>query len=283
MNAMSHDSSSARPPGAVIHFAGCIATLCQGDGPTTVLLLHGIGGGKAAWPAQLDALAHAGYRAVAWDMPGYGDSALISPYDFDGLAAALAPLIRQERDAGRRVVLVGHSMGGMVAQQAYAAMPEHIDGLLLSGTSPAFGKPDGDWQRDFVAARTAPLDAGRTMAELATGLVRAMVAPDAPADAVAFATRVMAAVPPSTYRAALQALVRFDQRALLPRIAVPVLALAGEHDGNAAPAVMERMAARIPGAEYRCLPDVGHLACMERPELFNAAMLDFLRRHFPHA
>lgn len=283
MNAMSHDSSSARPPGAVTHIAGGIATLCQGDGPTTVLLLHGIGGGKAAWPAQLDALAHAGYRAVAWDMPGYGDSALIWPYDFDGLAAALAPLIRQERDAGRRVVLVGHSMGGMVAQQAYAAMPEHIDGLLLSGTSPAFGKPDGDWQRDFVAARTAPLDAGRTMAELATGLVRAMVAPDAPADAVAFATRVMAAVPPSTYRAALQALVRFDQRALLPRIAVPVLALAGEHDGNAAPAVMERMAARIPGAEYRCLPDVGHLACMERPELFNAAMLDFLRRHFPHA
>ncbi len=41
------------------------------------------------------------------------------------------------------------------------------------------------------------------------------------------------------------------------------------------------MGQRIPGAEYRCLPDVGHLACMERPALFNEAVLDFLHRRFP--
>lgn len=274
----SHRESNRDSP---IRHANGIATVARGDGPVAVVMLHGIGGGKAAWPAQFDALTDAGYRAVAWDMPGYGDSATIDPYDFAGLATALAPVLQAERDAGRRVVLLGHSMGGMVAQQAYAAMPKAIDGMVLSGTSPAFGKADGDWQRDFVAARTAPLDAGRTMAEMAAGLVRGMVAPDAPADAVAFATRVMASVPPDTYRAALHALVRFDQRAALAGIAVPVLALAGEHDANAAPAVMERMAARIPGAEYRCLPGVGHLACMERPARFNEALLDFLARHFP--
>ncbi|MGO4325578.1 alpha/beta fold hydrolase [Cupriavidus sp. 2TAF22] len=258
-----------------------IATIAQGDGPVAVVMLHGIGGGKAAWPAQLDALAQAGYRAVAWDMPGYGASAMIEPYDFAGLAQALMPVLQAERDAGRRVLLLGHSMGGMVAQQAYAAAPALIDGMVLSGTSPAFGKADGQWQRDFVAARTAPLDAGKTMAEMASGLVRAMVAPQADADAVAFAASVMAAVPPATYRAALQALVRFDCRELLARITVPVLALAGEHDANAAPAVMERMAQKIAGAEYLCLPAVGHLACMERPAAFNAAVLAFLGRHFP--
>ncbi|AOY93197.1 alpha/beta hydrolase [Cupriavidus sp. USMAA2-4] len=275
-------STPAGAPARRLHANG-IATLEQGEGTVTVVLLHGIGGGKAAWPEQLAALARAGYRALAWDMPGYGDSALIDPYDFDGLAAALAPLLQAERAAGRRVVLLGHSMGGMVAQQACAATPALIDGMVLSGTSPAFGKPGGDWQRDFVAARTAPLDAGRSMAEMAAGLVRAMVAPDAPPDGVAFATAVMAAVPPATYRAALGALVRFDQREALARIAVPVLALAGEHDNNAAPAVMERMAQRIAGAEYHCLPGVGHLACMEQPALFNAAVLDFLARRFPPA
>ena len=258
-----------------------VAVVAQGTGPVAVLMLHGIGGGKAAWPAQLDAMAQAGYRAVAWDMPGYGDSALIAPYDFAGLAQALQPVLQSERDAGRRVVLLGHSMGGMVAQEAYAAMPGLIDGMVLSGTSPAFGKAGGQWQRDFVAARTAPLDAGKTMAEMAAGLVRAMVAPQADADAVAFAASVMAAVPPDTYRAALQALVRFDRREWLARITVPVLALAGEHDANAAPAVMKRMAQKIAGAEYLCLPAVGHLACMERPADFNAAVLGFLSRHFP--
>jgi pimeloyl-ACP methyl ester carboxylesterase len=265
----------------VLRHPNGMATLAWGDGPVSVVMLHGIGGGKSAWPAQGEALAQAGYRAVAWDMPGYGDSAMIDPYDFDGLADALRPLLQAERDTGRRVVLLGHSMGGMVAQQAYATTPALIDGMVLSGTSPAFGKGDGQWQRDFVAARTAPLDAGRSMAEMAQGLVRTMVAPDADAQAVAFATAVMAAVPAATYRAALGALVRFNQRDALTRIAVPVLALAGEHDGNAAPEVMARMAQRIPGAEYVCLPDVGHLACMERPAPFNDAVLDFLRRHFP--
>ncbi|MGY8523837.1 alpha/beta fold hydrolase [Paracidovorax citrulli] len=261
--------------------ANGVATLTAGSGPVAVVLLHGIGGGKSAWPAQLTALAQQGYRAVAWDMPGYGDSPPIDSYDFAGLAAALVPVLDAERRQGRRVVLLGHSMGGMVAQEAYAASPASIDGMVLSGTSAAFGKPDGDWQREFVAARTAPLDAGQSMASLAGGLVRGMVAPDAPAEGVALATSVMAAVPPQTYRAALGALVRFDRREALARIAVPVLLLAGEHDRNAAPAVMERMAPRIADVQYLCLPDVGHLANMERPDLFNAALLEFLQRRFP--
>ena len=58
------------------------------------------------------------------------------------------------------------------------------------------------------------------------------------------------------------------------------LVLAAEHDGNAPAAVMERMAAKIPGAEYVCLPGLGHLACMESPAVFNAAVLGFLRRKF---
>ncbi|MBY4898192.1 alpha/beta fold hydrolase [Cupriavidus sp. AU9028] len=271
----------ALPSPQLQRHANGIATLTAGTGPVALVLLHGIGGGKAAWPGQLAALAACGYRAVAWDMPGYGDSPLIDPYDFAALAAALVPVLDAERQQGRRVVLLGHSMGGMVAQEACAATPERIDGMVLSGTSAAFGKPDGDWQQEFVAARTAPLDAGQSMASLAASLVRGMVAPDAPAEGVALATSVMAAVPPQTYRAALGALVRFDRREALGRIAVPVLLLAGEHDRNAAPAVMERMAPRIADAEYRCLPGVGHLANMERPDLFNAALLDFLQRRFP--
>ena len=91
----------------------------------------------------------------------------------------------------------------------------------------------------------------------------------------------MAMVPQASYRAALQAIVGFNRLEELTRIHVPTLCLAGEHDHNAPPAVMRRMSERIAGAQYLCLPGVGHLANMEQPAAFNAAVLQFLQTHFP--
>ena len=252
----------------------------QGDGDITVFLLHGVGGGKDGWPETLQALAQAGYRAIAWGMPGYGASPIIAPYSILGLALALEALI-DHADSERNVVL-GHSMGGMIAQEACVLFPEKVHGLILSCTSPAFGKPGGEWQQKFLQSRFAPLDAGRGMADLAPELVRGMVAPDAGAAVIAAAVALMSRVPEATYRAALSAIVSFDQRANLANIRVPALCLAGEHDKNAAPAVMEKMAAHVPGADYRCLAVVGHLANMEDPGAFNAAVLGFLKQHFAH-
>ena len=253
----------------------------QGSGDTAVLMLHGVGGGKAAFADLMTPLARAGYRALSWDMPGYGDSASIAPFDNPGLARALERLI--DRVAARRTVLLGHSMGGMVAQEAAALFPAKIDGFIFSATSPAFGKPGGDWQNAFLAARFAPLDAGCGMAGLAPELVAQMVGPDTTPAVIAAAAALMARVPEATYRAALSAIVAFDRRENLASIKAPVLCIAGEHDRNAAPLVMEKMAARIPGAEYVRLPGAGHLANMEQPAAFNAVVLDFLRRHFPPA
>src|SRR3954462_5600582 len=144
-----------------------------GGGATTVLMLHGIGGGPLAFAPQVETLASSGYRAVAWDMPGYGHSAPIEPYTFKGLAQSCIQLIESLKC--RQVILLGHSMGGMVAQEVVARRPDLVSRLILAGTSPAFGKPDGDWQREFIAQRTAPLDAGQTMEELAQVLVPQMI------------------------------------------------------------------------------------------------------------
>jgi pimeloyl-ACP methyl ester carboxylesterase len=54
-------------------------------------------------------------------------------------------------------------MGGFIAQRAYGLDPSRIHGLVLSATSAAFGKADGDWQRQFIADRLALLDAGKTL------------------------------------------------------------------------------------------------------------------------
>ena len=250
-----------------------------GSGPTTVLMLHGIGGGHVAFAPQVETLAAAGYRAVAWDMPGYGHSAPIEPYTFKGLAQSCVDLI--DALQCEHVVLLGHSMGGMVAQEVVARRPERVSRLVLCGTSAAFGKrSDGRsadaWAKQFIAQRTAPLDAGQSMAEVAQKLVPQMVGPGSLSEGVRLAEHCMAGVPAATYRRALDCIVTFDRQAALAGIGVPTLLVGGEFDRVAAPAVMKQMAAAIPRARYAELPGIGHLMNLEAPDEFDGLLLDFL-------
>ncbi|TWO71041.1 alpha/beta fold hydrolase [Caenimonas sedimenti] len=244
-----------------------------GGGPT-VLMLHGIGGGHLSFAPQVETLASAGYRAVAWDMPGYGHSAPIEPYTFKGLAESCIALIEGLKCDD--VTLVGHSMGGMVAQEVAARRPQLVNKLVLCGTSPSFGKPDGDWQQEFIRQRTAPLDAGKSMAELAEVLVPQMVGPGSLPEGVRLATHCMGLVPAATYRRALECIVTFDRRANLPQIRVPTLLVAGEHDRNAPPAVMKKMADAITHSSFLEMKGVGHLQNLEAPEEFDGLLLNFL-------
>jgi 3-oxoadipate enol-lactonase len=249
-----------------------------GNGPL-VLMLHGIGGGHLAFAPQVETLASSGYRAVAWDMPGYGHSAPVEPYNFKGLAQSCIDLIEAllKADGGQPgVVLLGHSMGGMVAQEVMARRPELVHKLVLCGTSPSFGKPDGGWQREFIAQRTAPLDAGQTMAQMAETLVPQMIGPGSLPEGVQLATHCMSQVHPATYRRALAAIVDFDRRDNLSRIHVPTLLVAGEHDKNAPPAVMKKMATAIAGSTYLEMKGIGHLLHLEAPDEFDGALLNFL-------
>ncbi len=254
----------------------------QGDGAIAVLLLHGVGGSRAIWSDAVSgttaAIAEAGYSAIAVDLPGYGGSPLPGRLTTEVMARAVAATVRGL--GFDRAVLVGHSMGGMVAQALAAIDAGVVAGLVLACTSPAFGKPDGDWQRNFVRDRLSLLDAGQGMAGLAAKLVPGMVGPTASAAAIEQSAAVMAQVPEATYRAALQAIVGFDGRSGLAAIRVPTLCLAGEFDRTAPPEVMQRMAQRIAGAEFKTLADAGHIANAEQPQAFNAALLSFLQRHF---
>jgi pimeloyl-ACP methyl ester carboxylesterase len=258
-----------------------LAHLRWGDGTTAVWLLHGVGGGSAAWSDPLcgtgSALATAGYLAIAVDFPGYGASPTIAPYTLAGVAQSLAALI--ESTGARQNALVGHSMGGMVAQELMVHASRNVHALVLCNTSPAFGKPGGDWQQQFLRDRFAPLDAGRGMAALAAALVPTMLAPGTRPEVLAAAQALMAGVPEATYRSALAAIVGFERRNALARIGVPTLVLTGEHDTTAPPGVTQRMASRIPNAESALLEGCGHLANIEAPLRFNRTLLGFLQRH----
>jgi 3-oxoadipate enol-lactonase len=239
-----------------------------------LVFLHGIGGAARGWRAQIAAFGGR-YRAIAWDMPGYGGSAPLATVSIAALADALQEFLDQV--GATKPVLVGHSIGGMIVQQWLVKHLGTAAAIVLAQTSPAFGKADGDWQKSFIEARLGPLDRGETMRSLAPTLVKDLVGDDPDAGGMELARDCMAAVPESSYRATMLALLGFDQRNALKEIKVPTLVLSGSKDKNAPAPMMAKMATFIPSATYVELEGVGHLANLERPEIFNAALDQFLK------
>lgn len=251
---------------------------CRAHGGT-VFLLHGAFGAKEYWRHQVRALVDAGWRTVSWDAPGYGLSALPQPLTIDHCAQSLARLLDKEGSAHN--VVLGHSMGGFIAQRAWLHARTRIHGYVLSATSAAFGKPDGEFQREFVRARVAPLDAGRTLPQHAPGMLRRMMADGASGPAVDLLIATVSQMREETFRAAVAAIAGYEGRDILPTLDVPVLCIAGELDATAPAAVMEKMAAKIAGAEFVSLQGLGHFGWAEAPDRFNAELLGFLGRRMP--
>jgi pimeloyl-ACP methyl ester carboxylesterase len=244
-----------------------------GEGKRAVVLLHGIGGGGAArWGPTLRALE--GYRALAWEMPGYGASAPLPELTFPALAAALGRMLDQ---AGiEQADLVGHSIGGMIAQEFVATWPERVRSLVLYASPPAFGSRDPAFKERFLAARLGPLDAGLGMRAVAEGLVGSLMGGNPDPQALPAAIAAMSAIPEASYRAVLECLTTFDRRADLGSIACPTLILAGEEDRTAPFQGLLAMAEAIPGAEAVLVARAGHLAHLEQPNGFNPVLRRFL-------
>jgi 3-oxoadipate enol-lactonase len=238
-----------------------------------LVFLHGIGGAARGWRNQLEFFSDR-CHAIAWDMPGYGSSAPLSKVTIASLAAALKDFLAGA--GANKPVIVGHSLGGMIVQQLLADEPRIASAVVLAQTSPAFGSPEGDWQKQFIEARLGPLDRGATMATLAPSMVKELVGDDPDSRGMELARECMASVPESSYRAMMMSMLGFDQRRALKAISVPTLLLSGTRDKNAPAPMMAKMATYVPGSTYVELEGVGHLVNLERPGEFNAALSDFL-------
>lgn len=261
-----------------------IAFQIAGDEGLPLIFLHGIGGDAESWRSQLDHFADE-YRAIAWDMPGYGDSAPLGDMTFPALVDAVTALL--DRLSIERAHLVGHSLGGMIAQAFALAHPERLRSLTLAATSAAFGKRVGGeldlaWRDSFIDQRLGPLDRGASMAQLAPKLVQGLIGDEPDPKGLERAILSMAAVPEAGYRDAIHCLTGFDQEASLADIRTPTLLISGEKDPVAPPRVMQRMAEAIPDARFETLGGSGHLSHLERPLAFNALLQNFLKSLTTH-
>jgi 3-oxoadipate enol-lactonase len=256
-------------------------SLKRGTSGDALVLLHGIGGGAKVWQPQLECFA-ASYQVVAWNMPGYGGSPSLPQLTFPLLADALESLL--DTIPSTRVHLVGHSMGGMVAQEFLRRRAHRVTSVCLYATSPGLAQPETPAARqaaeararEFMDRRIGPLDRGHTMQDMAKGLFDQLLAPNAPQSARDAAIESIGSVPPDVYRDAMRCILSFDGTTIVPNIDRPTLVIGGGEDRTMTPAVVEAMSRQIPGAKLQVIPRVGHLANIEDPPAFNRVLSDFL-------
>lgn len=248
-----------------------------GSGPL-VFFMHGIGGNRTNWTAQLEAV-RGSFHAIAWDARGYGDSDdYEGALDFGDFAHdALRVLDQFEAE---RAHFVGLSMGGRIAQDFHARFPDRVATLVLCDTMSDFrGSLTPEKRAEFIRLRQAPLIAGKEPRDIAEALVDSLVGPSAGDLARRQLWDSIAALHKDSYLKTIEASLSFDRSAEIDRISVPTLLLYGEHDRLTPPTVGKALHERIAGSEFTVIEGAGHLSNIERPEAFNAALLAFLVKH----
>ena len=249
----------------------------QGHGPA-VVLLHPFPFDARIWTDQVRALIEAGYRVIALDCPGFGDS----PAPPAHLSIAeLGELTREllDRLDIATAVPIGLSMGGYVALAFAQQHPDRLRALVLADTRAA---ADGPAAREGRATALATIREQGVDTYLQGSLPR-LLAADATAETLAHALS-LAERRQQTLEAGIAALRdRPDRTTALAAIACPTLVVAGARDQVTSPAEMRAMAAEIPRSRYVEIARAGHLSNLEAPVEFNRAVLDFLRDASPPA
>ena len=251
------------------------------DGPL-VLFLHGIGGARSNWDAQLSAIGGA-YWAAAIDLRGYGDSAL-GPAQ-STVDDYCADILRVKTALGAdRLILCGLSYGAWIATSFAMRHPELLDGLILSGGCTGMSEAGAEEREAFRASREVPLAEGRTPADFAPAVVNVLAGPDA-GDATRESLRAsMAAIPVDTYRDALRCFTNPRETFEFSRLTMPVMMMTGEHDRLAPPHEIRSVAERIhdaaprPDVRFEVLRGAGHVCNVEAPVRYNRLLLEFLGR-----
>jgi pimeloyl-ACP methyl ester carboxylesterase len=251
---------------------GIVSSREAGTGPA-LCLLHGIGNQSGSWAQQLQALGTR-FRTIAWDAPGYGESDTLAAES--PIAAEYADTLAALLDSLGidRAVLVGSSLGALMAGAFAASRPERTAGLLLLNPAGGYGLADPKEREERLATRLerlARLGPDGMAREPSPG----MLSPAAPPEARALAAWSTARIRPDGYTQAARMLAHGRLVEDAARYSGPVLVVAGSADTITPPAGCERIARAFPRAAFRLLDGPAHLSYLDAPAIVNGIIADF--------
>jgi pimeloyl-ACP methyl ester carboxylesterase len=244
-----------------------------------LVLVMGFGGDHLAWGLQLPALA-ARYRVVAFDNRGVGQS---DAPDLSYTTALMADDTVGLMDALgiERAHVCGVSMGGMIAQEIALRHPARVRTLQLHAT---LGRSDA-YMRGLVDA-WRPVRRAVSREEWLRTMALWLFAPCTFAERPEFVELIVQNALTNPHPQSLVGFVRqgdavraHDALDRLGDIRCPTLISVAEHDILVPPRFSQEIARRMPSAEFKTLADAAHGYFWERPDAFNAMVLDFLARH----
>jgi pimeloyl-ACP methyl ester carboxylesterase len=255
-----------------------VAYTDEGSGEPLVLV-HGHPFDRSMWDPQVAHFAQAGWRVIAPDLRGYGDTTVVPGTTMlETFARDIADLL-DHLEVGQAVV-GGLSMGGQIVMEFYRLFPGRARALLLADTFAAAETQPGKKVRNETADRLLGEGMDRYAGELLTGMVSPRTLEARP-EVAAHVLAMMRRTSPVGAAAALRGRAeRRDYVDMLADIAVPSLVVVGSDDDFTPVADARLIHGRIPDAMFAIIDDAGHLPNLERPEDFNAALdklLDSLR------
>lgn len=245
-----------------------------GAGPALVLL-HGIGSGSASWVYQLTAFSRS-HRVLALETPGYGQS---SPIGVDwpkaaDYAARLGAFL--DHMLVKKCVLIGHSLGAMIAASFASLWPERLNALCLADPAAGHARLDDDDRQERLTKRLSAFERLGVNAHAKERAPRLLSNNPTP-NSIALVEWNMRRLNLNGYRTAARLLSGGDLMIDAPRIATPTCVVWGAEDRITPPAGCAEIASRIPGCRKTAEIDrAGHASYLERPEPFNGVVGDLL-------
>lgn len=241
-----------------------------------VCLVHALAADSGLWAEQVPPLLAAGCAVLRVDLRGHGGSQTTpGPYRMAELAADVAAVLRAL--ALPPVHYVGLSLGGMVGQALALDHPGLLRSVVICDALPeSLPNAAEVWGPRIRAARAAG-----SVAPLAEATMERWLTPGfraARPERWEEIRATVAATDAEGYAASAEAISAFSHVARLPRLAVPALVLCGEDDHAVPPAEGERIARLVPDGRFHAIPGARHLPNVERPDLFNPLLLEWLAR-----
>ncbi|QDL90477.1 3-oxoadipate enol-lactonase [Paroceanicella profunda] len=236
-----------------------------------VLFINSLGTDFRVWDRVLPLLPE-GTRVIRYDKRGHGLSECpAAPYFMGDLVAEAAGLL--DHLGVGRVLVVGLSIGGQIAQGLAAERPDLVEAMVLSNTAAKIGTPDS-WDTRIEEIHKGGI-AALEEAILSRWFSRAFR--ESRPEELAGWRHMLCRTPEDGYVGCCYAIKDTDLVESTGRLTLPTLAIAGDEDGSTPPDLVRETAGLIPGARFHLVRGAGHLPCVEQPADVAAALTEFMK------